>query len=101
MSASVELSIYQALKSAGVDEEKATAAAESVVKAIDQRYAIHAAQLATNGDIERVRAEVERVRLEVSRAENNLLKAISDNQRWTLGAIFTGMAAVAAIIKLL
>lgn len=101
MSTSVELSIYQALKSAGVDDEKATAAAESVVKAIDKRYSIHSLQLATNGDVEKVRAEVERVRIEVAKSETNVMKAIADTQRWTLAAIFAGMASVAAIIKLL
>lgn len=100
MSASVELNIYQALKSAGVDDEKATAAAESVTKAIDHRYSIHSAQLATNGDLERIRAEVERVRIEVARSETNVMKAIADTQRWTLAAIFAGMTAVAAIIKI-
>lgn len=101
MSTSVELSIYQALKSAGVDDERATAAAESVVDAIDKRYAIHSRQLATSGDVEKVWAELERVRIEVAKSETNVMKAIADTQRWTLAAIFAGMAAVAAIIKLL
>jgi hypothetical protein len=86
MSASVELNIYHALKSAGVDDEKATAAAESVVKAIDQRYALHSEQLFTKRDGSELKAD--------------MMKAITEMQRWTLGALFAGMASVAAIIKL-
>ncbi|MFT3758293.1 hypothetical protein [Thauera sp.] len=86
MSASVELTIFQALKSAGVDDEKATAAAEAVTKAIDQRFSLHAEQLFTKRDGAELKAD--------------MIKAIAEMQRWTLGAIFAGMAAVAAIIKL-
>lgn len=86
MSASVELNVYQALKSAGVDDERATAAAESITKAIDERYALHAEQLFTKRDGAELKAD--------------LMKAITEMQRWTVGAIFAGMAAVAAIIKL-
>jgi len=86
MSASVELNVYQALKSAGVDDERATAAAESITKAIDERYALHAEQLFTKRDGAELKAD--------------LMKAITEMQRWTMGAIFAGMAAVAAIIKL-
>jgi len=72
------------LKSAGV--EGATAAAESITKAIDERYALHAEQLFTKRDGAELKAD--------------LMKAITEMQRWTVGAIFAGMAAVAAIIKL-
>ncbi len=87
MSASVELNVYQALKSAGVDDERATAAAESITKAIDERYALHAEQLFTKRD-------------GAAELKADLMKAITEMQRWTMGAIFAGMAAVAAIIKL-
>lgn len=83
----MELEIYEAFKSAGVADEKAKAAVESVIKEIDRRYEQQARQLATRADL----AEM----------ETRLLKAIADVQRWTMGAVFAGMAAVAAIIKIL
>lgn len=83
----MELEIYEALTSANVPNEKARAVAESISKEIDRRYELHARQLATRGDM----AEM----------EARLLKAINDTQRWTLGAVFAGMAVVAAIAKLL
>jgi hypothetical protein len=82
----MELEIYDAFRSAGVADDKARAAVESINQAIDKRYEIHSRQLATRGDM----AEM----------ESRLLKAINDAQRWTMGAVFAGMAAVAAIIKL-
>ena len=73
--------------SANVSSEKAKAVAESINKEIDRRYELHARQLATRGDI--------------SEMESRLLKAINYSQRWTMGAVFAGMATVAAIVKLL
>ncbi|MDR2239275.1 MAG: hypothetical protein LBE33_02415 [Zoogloeaceae bacterium] len=83
----MELEIYEAFRSAGVGDDRAKAAAESVIKEIDRRYELHARQLATRSDI----AEM----------ESRLLKAITDMQRWTVGAIFAGMGLVAGIIKML
>lgn len=82
----MELEIYDAFRSAGVTDEKAKAAVESINQAMDKRYELHARQLATRGDL----AEM----------ETRLLKAINDAQRWTMGAVFAGMTAVAAIVKL-
>lgn len=83
----MELEIYEAFISAGVKEDKAKVAVESINRAIDQRYSLHAEQLATKKDL----AEL----------ESRLLKAMNEMQRWTMGSIFAGMAAVAAIIKLM
>ncbi|MDR2239929.1 MAG: hypothetical protein LBE33_05745 [Zoogloeaceae bacterium] len=90
----MELEIYEAFKSAGVGDDRARAAAESVVKEIDRRYEIHARQLATKADVAAVKTDIAELRAD-------LLKAIADMQRWTMGAIFTGMTVVAALIKLL
>ena len=47
----MELEIYSAFVKAGVSAEEAKAAVESLTKEIDKRYALHAAQLATRGDV--------------------------------------------------
>jgi multidrug resistance efflux pump len=90
----MELDIYEALTSANVSSEKARAVAESINKEIDRRYELHARQLATRGDISELRQQS-------AEMEGRLVKAINEAQRWTMGAVFAGMATVAAIVKLL
>ncbi len=77
----MELEVFEALPA-----DKARAAVASLKKEIDERYAPHAVQLATKGDL----AEM----------ESRLLRAMNGMQRWTLGAIFAAMAALAVITKL-
>ncbi len=81
----MELEIFEALTAANVPTDKARAAAASIKKEINEHYALHAAQLATKGDL----AEM----------ESRLLKAINDSQRWTITATFATIAAVAALSK--
>lgn len=61
----MELEIYDALTSANVPPDKARAAASSVRKEIDSRYALHAAQLSTRGDVESVRREIAELKAEM------------------------------------
>ncbi len=82
----MELEVFEALTAANVPADKARAAVASLKKEIDERYALHAVQLATKGDL----AEM----------ESRLLRAMNGMQRWTLGAIFAAMAALAVITKL-
>jgi len=89
----MDLEIYEALTAANVPSDKARAVAESINKEIDRRYELHARQLATRGDISEPRQQT-------AEMEAHLLKAINDSQRWTMGAVFAGMATVAAIEKL-
>lgn len=88
----MEIEIYTAFRDMGVSEEKARAAVESINKAIDQRYAVHSQQLATQGDIEKVRVEIERVRAEVARSEANIIK-------WNVGAIIAASGLAMAIAR--
>ena len=89
----MELEIYEALTAVNVPNDKAKAVAESINKEIDRRYELHARQLATRGDISDLRQQS-------AEMEARLLKAINDSQRWTMGAVFAGMASVATIVKL-
>ena len=82
----MELELYSAFVKAGVSEADAKAAVESINREIDKRYALHAQQLATRGDLVEM--------------ENRLLRALSEMQRWTIGAIFAAVALFAAITKL-
>lgn len=82
----MELEIYEAFISAGVKEDKAKAAVESINKEIDKRYKLHADQLATRSDI----AEVEK---QIAEAKTEIIK-------WTIGTMFAAVAMFAAIVKL-
>ena len=102
----MELEIYSAFKSAGVPDENARAAAESINKAIDERYALHSRQLATQGDVEKVRADVEKVRADVEKVRGELRTEIAKVEanliKWNVGAIFaaTGLAMAVARVFL-
>lgn len=65
----METEIYQAFISAGVNEDKARAAADWVKKEIDQRYSAHGAALVTVKDIDGME---NRLRLELATSVNKL-----------------------------
>jgi hypothetical protein len=56
----------EALQAAGVPQDKAKTAIETLNQAIDSRYAIHARELATRGDVEKVRVDMEKMRAELA-----------------------------------
>jgi hypothetical protein len=93
----MELEIYNAFRGLGFDEAKAQAIVESINKTIDQRYAIHSQQLATQGDVEKVRFEIEKIRLE-TKAE--IEKAKAEIIKWMIATMFGGIGAAMAIGKL-
>lgn len=97
----MELEIYSAFVKAGIPENDAKAAVESINREIDKRYALHAQQLATRGDVETVRKELAEAEMRLTRAIAEVQKSIADMQRWTIAAVFAGMAAFAAIQKLM
>ena len=89
----MELEIYSAFVKAGVSESDAKAAVESINKEIDKRYALHAQQLATRGDVESVKRDIAELKTE-------LVKAIAESQRWTITSIFAAVALFAAVTKI-
>jgi hypothetical protein len=89
----MELEIFEALTAVNVPADKARAVVESVNREIDRRYALHSQQLATRGDVEEVKKDL-------AEMEARLLRSLNDMQRWTLGAIFSALAALAVITKL-
>lgn len=82
----MEIEIYSAFVKAGVSESDAKAAVESINKEIDKRYALHANQLATRGDIKGVRKE---------RADSK-----AEIIKWTVATMFASVALFATITKL-
>ena len=93
----MELEIYDAFRNAGIAEQQAKNIASTLNKAIEQHYAIYSQQLATQGDVEKVRAEVEKVRLE-TKAE--IEKAKAEIIKWNIGAIFAAAGFAMAIARL-
>ncbi len=82
----MELEIYNAFIKAGVPEVDAKAAVESINKEIDERYAMHAQQLATRGNIEMVRKDLAEAKFELI--------------KWTIGTMFAAVGLFATITKL-
>jgi multidrug resistance efflux pump len=119
----MDLDVFEAFRAAGVPDDKARGAVEAINGLIDRRYALHAEQLATRGDVAGVRAEIAGVRAEVAdvraelrteiagvRAElrseiagvrTEIADAKSELIRWCVGSIFSAVGAFAAITKLL
>jgi multidrug resistance efflux pump len=90
----MELEIFEALTAANVPAVKARQAAQSIERAIDRRYELHATQMATRGDIDTVRKEMAEMKTE-------RIKAIAESQRWTITAIFAAVGLFAALSKFL
>jgi hypothetical protein len=88
---SIDAVVFKTFRKLGIDDADATAFADELNSTIDKRYELHARQLATRGDLEAMKSEIIR----------ELSKQMMDMQRWSLGVLFAGIAAVAAIVKLL
>jgi len=86
----MELEIYDALQAAGVPPEKAKSAVESINKAIDQRYSLHAQQLATRGDLEKVNGNL---RADIADAKTEIIK-------WNIASIMAAATIAIAAVKL-
>lgn len=91
---SIDAVIFKTFRKLGADDSDAAAFADELNAAIDKRYALHASQLATRGDVDNVRKELAEMKTE-------LIKAIAESQRWTITAIFAAVGIFAALSKLL
>lgn len=87
----MDLEIYNAFVSAGLSNEAAQSIVGSINKAIDSRYSLHSQQLATQGDIEKVRLELEKVRAElktdIEKVRADISKAEAAIIKWNVGAL--------------
>lgn len=83
----MELEIFEALTAANVPADKARTAATSIKKEINEHYALHAAQLATRGDVETVRKELAEAKAEII--------------KWCIATMFGSVALFATVTKLL
>ncbi|MDR1350303.1 MAG: hypothetical protein LBJ59_05910 [Zoogloeaceae bacterium] len=90
----MELEIYEAFQAAGIPNAHAKSAVEAINKAIDQRYSLHSKQLATQGDVEKVRADVEKLRAQMAEMEARIIK-------WNVGAMFAAIGIFATLSKIL
>jgi hypothetical protein len=123
----MELEVFDAFRSAGVPDDKARAAVESINRAIDRRYALHAEQLVTRGDLRAegatlreemaaLRAEVATLREEMAdriagvrsdleRTRGELLTRIAETKteviQWCVGSVFASVGMFAGITRLL
>lgn len=63
----MDLEVVDALKAAGVPDDRARAVVLSLHREIDQRFVLHAGQLATRGDLADVKLQLNDVRAELTR----------------------------------
>ncbi len=92
----MELEIYTAFRKVGIEDAEARAVVESINKEIDRRYALHAQQLATRGDVEAVRKDVGELRGEM-KAE--VAKAQAEIIKWCMGSIFAAVGLFVALSR--
>ncbi len=119
----MDLEVVDALKAAGVPDEKARAVVVSLHREIDQRYALHAGRLATRADLVETKAELKQdlavlkhdlaevkaelksdvagVRLEIGRLETKLAETKSELIRWSVGSFVAMSGVVVAAFRLM
>ncbi|GHT90003.1 hypothetical protein AGMMS49545_02050 [Betaproteobacteria bacterium] len=94
----MELQVYQALIAAGAPEDAAKNAAESINRAIDSRYQVHSKQLATQGDVEKVRVEIEKIRAEIERVRAEVANTKGELIKWVMGLLVGQTALIIGVI---
>jgi hypothetical protein len=120
----MDFEVVDALKSAGVPEDKARAVVVSLHREIDQRYALHAGQLATRADLVgtvgavkldlvetlgSVKLEMARLHAEsmtmIARLETRLSERMAETKveliRWFLGSLIATGGVVTAVFRLM
>ena len=105
----MDLEIVDALKAAGVPDDKARAVVVSLRREIDQRYGLHAAQLATRGDLAEavsgLRVEMLRLHAEgvvaLGRLEAKLGETKAELIRWSVGSWIAMAGTVIAAFRLM
>ncbi len=75
----MDIEIYNVFRKVGISDDDARAVVDSLNKTIDQRYTLHAAQLAT--------------KLDLSEAKFEIIK-------WSLGSMCAAVALFASITKI-
>ena len=83
----MDLEVVDALRAAGVPDDKARAVAASLRREIDQRYAFHASQLATRGDLAETRGDLAGTRADLAEAIGSVKLAIAQLEAKTMTAI--------------
>jgi uncharacterized membrane protein YidH (DUF202 family) len=72
----VDLEVVDALRAAGVPDDKARAVAASLHREIDQRFAFHASQLTTRADLAETRVDLAGTRADLAGTRTELAQAI-------------------------
>jgi len=85
----MELEMYEAFKSAGINDEKAKAAVESVRREFKRQY--DDKQLVTKADL---KTEMSEIKTQMAELKAELIK-------WTVGSIFGAVGAFATIMKMM
>lgn len=92
----MELEIYDAFRSAGINDDKAKAAVESINKVIDSRYSLHAAQLATRGDLAELKGEMKG---EFASVRREMAEKHASTLTWIMGTLVACTGIIVACMK--
>ena len=90
----MELEIFEAFRAAGVPDDKARGVVVAISDLIDRRYALHADQLATRGDVASGRAELERVTGELTASIAGLRGELTASIAGLRGELTASIASV-------
>ena len=109
----MDLEVVDALKAAGVPDDKARAVVASLHREIDQRYALHAAQLVTRSDfadgiggVKLSIAQIEtRLETKLAQLEVKTVTAIAETRveliKWFLGSMIAMTGIILASVRLM
>src|ERR1700739_3497306 len=101
----MDLEVVDALKAAGVPDDKARAVVASLHREIDQRYALHAAQLVTRSDladgIGGVKLLIAQVETNLARVETRLAETRVELIKWFLGSMIAMTGIILASVRLM
>ncbi|MBV8210707.1 MAG: hypothetical protein JO133_11670 [Burkholderiaceae bacterium] len=98
----MDLEVVDALRAAGVPDDKARAVVASLHREIDQRYALHAAQLATRGDLA---DGIGGVKLAIAQLETKAMTGIAEMRveliKWFLGSMIAMTGIILASVRVM
>ena len=112
----MDLEIVDALRAVGVPDDKARAVVVSLHREIDQRYALHATQLVTRGDLVEAVARLEtkmaettgrldmklaETKAEVSRTRAEVIDTKAELIKWFVGSVIAMAGVFTAIFRLI
>ena len=95
----MEIELYNAFISLGLDEQKARGVADSVPKEIDSPYTSHSSALVTQKHLAAAKNELTAsVELATTKISKEMAELKSSLVTWMIGLVFGGMVGLAGLV---